>query len=567
MSIRARLSVLLAGMSLSLILTAASAVVSLNDLNARMNEVYDRKLAAMELSQQLKTAMADLNQYLIVSSRQMKAGLTYFQDEIRQRKERVHTILGQIDAMASADPQTAEFVAQMKDGWQKFLSSSEELEDAIVSTDFNRFIARYQTALREINQVLVNADMLYKMKSEEVSASRNYIRQAKNRAVAASALVFLVAWAAIGAYGFLTYRNISRRLRKLVRVNAQIATGDLRVPPMKEGRDEIGTLAQSANRIVRNLTAMIADTQQSVLRMTASVEQVGRSIAEASTAARTIAGNVRDIAVGTAEQAKALEQSLEAVTRLEASVTNISEIVADLQKNTESLNETVNLGASELSATAAHIDTAVDAQRAVVEAFDRLGRELGQIKQFSERISRIAKNTNILAINASIEAARAGAHGREFAVLAAEIRQLSMETTQTAKDVTDLVVQNEQKIAEVRQHLSQTADSSRRSRQAFLSACDIFREISRMFRETNEKLSDVFGRIDDILRQSRSISGRLSEISSVSEQISAAMQEIDASVDRQAQHFREIAEAADVQTAQADLVRRCVAQFAVGDNI
>jgi len=116
MSIRARLSVLLAGMSLSLLLTAASAVVSLNDLNGRMNEVYDRKLAAMELSQQLKTAMADLNQYLIVSSRQMKAGLTYFQDEIRQRKERVETILGQVDAMASADPQTAEFVAQMMDG-------------------------------------------------------------------------------------------------------------------------------------------------------------------------------------------------------------------------------------------------------------------------------------------------------------------------------------------------------------------------------------------------------------------------------------------------------------------
>lgn len=567
MSIRARLSVLLVGMSLSLLLTAASAVMSLNDLNNRMNEVYERKLAAMELSQQLKTAMADLNQYLIVSSRQMKAGLTYFQDEIRQRKERVETILGQVDAMASADPQAAEFVAQMKDGWQKFLSSSEELEDAILSTDFNRFIARYQTALREINQVLVNADMLYKMKSEEVSASRNYIRQAKNRAIAASALVFLVAWAAIGAYGFLTYRNISRRLRKLVRVNAQIATGDLRVPPMKEGRDEIGTLAQSANRIVRNLTSMIADTQRSVLRMTESVEQVGRSIAEASTAARTIAGNVRDVAVGTAEQAKALEQSLESVSRLETSVAKIAEIVADLQKNTESLNETVSLGASELSATAAHIDTAVDAQRAVVEAFDRLGRELGQIKQFSERISRIAKNTNILAINASIEAARTGAHGREFAVLAAEIRRLSMETTQTAKDVTELVVQNEQRIAEVRQHLSQTADSSRRSRQAFLSACDIFREISRMFRETNEKLTDVFGRIDDILRQSQSISGRLSEISSVSEQISAAMQEVDASVDQQAQHFREIAEAAEVQIAQADLVRRCVAQFVVGDNI
>lgn len=214
------------------------------------------------------------------------------------------------------------------------------------------------------------------------------------------------------------YLSLARDLAALARALERAMQGDLAVRADTGGRDEAGALAQLLDRMVRTLSAMVADIRSNA----ALVAQGGQSLAQ---------GN-RALAERTEEQASNLEETASSVQQLSSAVQNSAQLTQDADRRAAQVRQAADEGAQAMA-------QAVES----VQAIQHGARRMAEI---ITAIDGIAFQTNILALNAAIEAARAGAQGRGFAVVANEVRTLAQRSSDAAHEIRALIQESVQQV-------------------------------------------------------------------------------------------------------------------------
>ena len=217
---------------------------------------------------------------------------------------------------------------------------------------------------------------------------------------------------ALAVYVLLSfYRVINGGLDQLKDQVGRMASGDLSARPQPWGRDEVAQAMHSLGESLARLADLFAVVRQGV--------------AAASHASREIAGGNQDLARRTSTSAQSIEQILQGVGRY------IEQLDACGQRvdQAEAVVQRMRLDA----ARARHQMQQLDER---MQALQRRGREIGEIVDL---IDNLAFRTNILALNASIEAAKAGDAGRGFAVVAQEVRSLAQRSAESARRINDII--------------------------------------------------------------------------------------------------------------------------------
>ncbi len=371
---------------------------------------------------------------------------------------------------------------------------------ALAAGKLNLHYREHRDAIDEV----VAAAMPWQLQQE---AQATGIVQARINKIA---LVSLVILGAATVVGLTIARRITSRLSTIESCFQTISGGDLRIRIPVRGEDEVARLSRATNALLDNLEGMIG-------RVAMVTEQLASAAVQLSATAVEISG-------GTARLTSRATHTAAAVEEMNATVGQVAQNSGKAACLARETVETAKDGGAVVANTIEGMELLSEAVSSSSTIITELGKSSDQIGVIVGTIEDIADQTNLLALNAAIEAARAGEQGRGFAVVADEVRKLAERTTKATKEISDMIRQ-------IQQDTRGAVDSMQHGKEKVSAGVDLA-----------NKTGEALTRIVRMVSESADM---IQQIAVASEEQSTATQQIAADIENVAQVTKESAAGAN----------------------
>ena len=413
---------------------------------------------------------------------------------------------GRIEQAAQALAQAEQLKTTVKDaGYQTVLN---EVTGHIASfseklAEYTDLLEREKQVYRQLheraNQVTEHVDQAYAAEDASMQAE---LKHNALLILGSSALALLVGLIA----AWLITRLIVGPLRSVIRVAEQIAAGDLTGRVEVERRDEIGQLMRAMQQMSLGLSGIVSGLQ-------ASIEQLASS-------AHSLSAVTEQTHKEVSSQKEETEQVATAMNQMTATVHDVARNAEEAAQAAQAADGKVDSGQVVVRQSMQRIELLADSAQSASQSIGSLSTQIQNIGSVLEVIKSVAEQTNLLALNAAIEAARAGEQGRGFAVVADEVRALARRTQQSTGEIEQLV--SALRLA-AQSSVRQIQDSGELVKLAVSDAL-----------QTESALGSIAAAVSQIQQMNQQIAAAAEQQSSVAEEINRSVTSIRASADQSA---------------------------------
>nr|WP_137804573.1 methyl-accepting chemotaxis protein [Pseudomonas sp. G(2018)] len=355
----------------------------------------------------------------------------------------------------------------------------------------------YQQLHQRAAQVMERVDQAYIAEDQSMQTELN-----KNSLliIGSSALALLVGLIA----AWVITRLIVGPLRSVIRVAQQIASGDLSGTVEVTRRDEIGQLMQAMQQMGAGLSHIVSGLQ-------AGIEQL-------ATSAQSLSAVTEQTNLEVSSQKEETEQVATAMNQMTATVHDVARNAEEAAVAAQTADGKVESGQLVVRQSMARIEQLADSATSASSSIESLSAEIQNIGTVLSVIKSVAEQTNLLALNAAIEAARAGEQGRGFAVVADEVRALAKRTQQSTEEIERLV--------------SALRSAAQTSVQQIQSSGELVKLAVSDALQTESALGSIAAAVSLIQQMNQQIAAAAEEQSSVAEEINRSVTSIRASADQ-----------------------------------
>ncbi|MGE5606530.1 MAG: methyl-accepting chemotaxis protein [Bacteroidota bacterium] len=362
--------------------------------------------------------------------------------------------------------------------------------------------------------------------------------------------------------------SISNPLKSIVNAAKSLATGNLSKDVNAQGCQEATQVVKGLNEAIFGLRKLVGGINEQAQLLINASKELRDASSDSGRSATEVARAMEELARASSEQANQITQAVETITELGNIVRRVSTDTEKIAIVSEKVADSAKVGQKVTGDVANEINELYLSTKEVAAVIEELNRTSGEISEITSVIGGIAEQTTLLALNASIEAARAGIQGKGFSVVAKETGKLAEQSKQAAQMIADLIVQMKTKTSHAVEVIQKGINRVEAGMTLTTEATVAFESIFKELRDVLDQIDQVAHSARQMADKNESVINMVSGIATISEQSMASTQEVSATAEEQSAAAQQVSSLAENLTAIANMLKESVAVFEIqnGNN-
>ena len=474
------------------------------------------------------------------------------------------------DSLSSLYAGDGSYAALITQDGTEFYSDGTSTEGAVFgSSDFFQNIAGSQeSGMEYVNYNGANYLFIYSPLMSQSAMicmlipESTILAQASDiKTVAVILVIVAVVIAVILAYVLST--RINGSIYYILGQLKKVADGNLTIHLTSRSKDEFLLLAEGVNSMADSMKTLITKVTEASSALNLAASQVSSSSDTFVTAAEDIQGAISEIEIGVTQLDENSDDCLAQMDALSGKIGDVTDGTREIISLTQSTGTSINDGISSMSVLTDSARKTSQITDSVIQAIETLSEKSRSIGQIIESINSIARETNLLSLNASIEAARAGESGRGFAVVAEQIRQLADQSSQSAGQIQVIIDDISKTTLSVVDIAKEAASTVEFQETAVSRVTESFMSMDKQVQTLLNSISAIAESMQNMERARNTTLNAIESISAISAETSAGSSNVNTTVTAQRDAIQTLDSAASTLQQRAAELTELLSQFTI----